>query len=393
MSYYYCYLLRSLNEKSKGTAYIGFSTTPAQRLRQHNGEIAAGAKKTSIKMPWKHVIIVGGFPNKIVGLQFEWQWQNPYSSRISSKLLNDPDKPQPERKIDGYSRKGIDRRNHGGYKNKITILCALLQHPLWAQLNLTVYIVDDDMRKIIYKLLSDSKLPKNITLCNITPAEVGSLKSTEKGDDYRKEFLTFLQSKAISNPQIRDSNNVSIQFLDIYCEHCSEAILHEDCIWKCIQCECIFHVNCTALYALDQKLQSPITTNSPNHLQSTTTNVLTNRGNSGSTAKKPRRKSIKVVPNQTPIIGMIERSFPGNKHLNSSSSNRVEDNEDEIVADEEEEEEGNEEGETIYSTAFGMIPRFGKCMNCQKEWPWTSLIQRFMVHVNKLRLSMRMARK
>lgn len=38
------YLLNSLNPAKKGRTYVGFTVNPERRLRQHNGEITAGAK-------------------------------------------------------------------------------------------------------------------------------------------------------------------------------------------------------------------------------------------------------------------------------------------------------------------------------------------------------------
>eukprot|EP00742_Colponemidia_sp_Colp-10_P004209 GILJ01004490.1.p1 GENE.GILJ01004490.1~~GILJ01004490.1.p1 ORF type:complete len:365 (-),score=30.14 GILJ01004490.1:120-1214(-) len=79
--FFCCYLLQSLNVKSKGATYIGFTNNPARRIRQHNGDIVSGARKTSRKRPWRMVCCVHGFPSKIAALQFEWAWQHPFVSR------------------------------------------------------------------------------------------------------------------------------------------------------------------------------------------------------------------------------------------------------------------------------------------------------------------------
>lgn len=76
-----CYLLRSVNPLHKFTTYIGFTTHPARRIRQHNGEIKAGAWRTSRKRPWEMVAVVTGFPSKTAALQFEWAWQHPKRSK------------------------------------------------------------------------------------------------------------------------------------------------------------------------------------------------------------------------------------------------------------------------------------------------------------------------
>jgi predicted GIY-YIG superfamily endonuclease len=74
--FYCCYLLSSLAPASKNKAYIGFTVDPARRLRQHNGGITGGAKKTKRKgRPWEQVMVVYGFPSAFLARQFEWHWQ------------------------------------------------------------------------------------------------------------------------------------------------------------------------------------------------------------------------------------------------------------------------------------------------------------------------------
>lgn len=75
-----CYLLRSL--ASPGKTYVGFTVNPARRLRQHNGEIKGGARRTRRGQPWEMVAFVHGFSSKVVALQFEWAWQHPTMSRF-----------------------------------------------------------------------------------------------------------------------------------------------------------------------------------------------------------------------------------------------------------------------------------------------------------------------
>jgi structure-specific endonuclease subunit SLX1 len=79
--FYACYLLLSLSPMSKNNVYVGSTPNPVRRLRQHNGEITGGAKKTLSKRPWQMVVVVYGFPSRLAALQFEWAWQNPHKSR------------------------------------------------------------------------------------------------------------------------------------------------------------------------------------------------------------------------------------------------------------------------------------------------------------------------
>jgi structure-specific endonuclease subunit SLX1 len=80
-------LLKSAHEKFKDETYIGFTDNPLKRIRQHNGLIKGGAKKTSKKRPWKLVLVISNFPNKILALKFEWAWQNPFTSKYTSEIV------------------------------------------------------------------------------------------------------------------------------------------------------------------------------------------------------------------------------------------------------------------------------------------------------------------
>ena len=75
-----CYLLRSLDPAHPGSTYIGYTTNPRRRIRQHNGEISAGAFRTQRKRPWQMIVVVSGFPTKVAAQQFEWAWQHSKTS-------------------------------------------------------------------------------------------------------------------------------------------------------------------------------------------------------------------------------------------------------------------------------------------------------------------------
>ena len=68
------YLLRSTTH---ARTYIGYSPSPAHRLRQHNGELSGGARKTRRGRPWKLQVVLSGFATKRSALQFEAAWQHP----------------------------------------------------------------------------------------------------------------------------------------------------------------------------------------------------------------------------------------------------------------------------------------------------------------------------
>ena len=63
--------------------YIGATKDPAHRLRQHNGELAGGAKATR-GHKWTQAFYLSGFPDWRTTLQFEWAWKH-YSRRLPIK--------------------------------------------------------------------------------------------------------------------------------------------------------------------------------------------------------------------------------------------------------------------------------------------------------------------
>lgn len=66
----YCvYILESLKN---GKTYVGKTYDIYIRLRQHNGEISGGAKKTEKHRPWRIICYVSGVPDSVTALQFEW---------------------------------------------------------------------------------------------------------------------------------------------------------------------------------------------------------------------------------------------------------------------------------------------------------------------------------
>lgn len=119
-SFYGVYLLYCLNERYKGRTYIGYTTDPNRRIKQHNGgRSAGGAARTSNRGPWAMTLIVHGFPNNISALRFEWAWQHP---KASVRLRHVPAKRAREKKFDFCLR----------------VLSAMLQTGPWRRLPLTV---------------------------------------------------------------------------------------------------------------------------------------------------------------------------------------------------------------------------------------------------------------
>ena len=119
-SFYGVYLLYCQNPRYKGRTYIGYTTDPNRRIKQHNGGRAAGgAGRTSNRGPWEMTLVVHGFPNSIAALRFEWAWQNPGRSR---RLRHVPAK----------------RAREVRFEHCLRVLSAMLRTAPWRRLPLTV---------------------------------------------------------------------------------------------------------------------------------------------------------------------------------------------------------------------------------------------------------------
>lgn len=77
---YTVYILRSTMRHA--SLYIGSTTDPPRRLKQHNGAIKGGAARTARPSlrPWEMVGLVSGFPGAVAALKFEWALTNPHLS-------------------------------------------------------------------------------------------------------------------------------------------------------------------------------------------------------------------------------------------------------------------------------------------------------------------------
>lgn len=77
-----CYLLQTKTLPMQ--TYVGATVDLDRRLRQHNGELVGGAKRTTaIKSGWERACHTEGFLTQVEALQFEWAWK--YHSRKCAK--------------------------------------------------------------------------------------------------------------------------------------------------------------------------------------------------------------------------------------------------------------------------------------------------------------------
>ena len=58
---WFVYVLRS---DSANRYYVGCTTNPARRIRQHNGEIKGGGRYTRTRRPWKGAALYGPYENQ-----------------------------------------------------------------------------------------------------------------------------------------------------------------------------------------------------------------------------------------------------------------------------------------------------------------------------------------
>jgi predicted GIY-YIG superfamily endonuclease len=67
---YYVYWITS-----ERRSYVGATVCPTKRLRQHNGELAGGARRTRGRGDWSFRCVVSGFRTWKEALQFEWAFK------------------------------------------------------------------------------------------------------------------------------------------------------------------------------------------------------------------------------------------------------------------------------------------------------------------------------
>lgn len=211
-TFYGCYLLES--EKQKQRAYIGFTMDPRRRLRQHNGEITAGAGKTRSGRPWKMVLCVWGFTNKIAALQFEFAWQHPaVCRRVKTTVAH--------LGFCKVSKRGRQLMVQGATRN-MQVLFQMLQVSPYCRMPLRLHVFDaDTFHQRMPRLPAVQQLPKHITITH------GCF------DDL--EHICAEMMKAMAQP-----------VTDILCSACRNEFRSGDRIVTCPSCEYPFHLSCAA---------------------------------------------------------------------------------------------------------------------------------------------------
>ena len=232
-SNFHCYLLKSLDPSHPYKTYIGFTTNPERRLRQHNGILKhGGALRTKrAGRPWEFVVVIGGFTDKICALQFEWAWQHPHKSRHVKKALSTLDAHHSKEKC--ISAITLFRRR--GAIAKLNILrllltkCSCFQHFAY-----TIYFFDQQWKTVFMDFCQQN----------------GSVLSSSI--DYQITSISTFQNDA----QNKQSNNLPNQsFVEKMtnkqskCQICDETYTEIPII--CSNCFSPYHVRCLANFILE----------------------------------------------------------------------------------------------------------------------------------------------
>jgi len=125
--FYATYLLtpRKPSTHHRTSTYVGFTVSPARRIRQHNRELEGGAAATDANKPWEMLCVLHGFSSASSALSFEWAWQHAYSSaktrECMAELIGEP-----------------GRGTACSVRRKLSEMCAMMFLPPWKGEHLTL---------------------------------------------------------------------------------------------------------------------------------------------------------------------------------------------------------------------------------------------------------------
>lgn len=82
---HYCYILY---DKTSHRTYVGYTTEPTRRLKQHNGNIKGGAKYTQTGI-WEYLVIIASpqFTHN-TALSFEWHVKHIKQYGINGRIIS-----------------------------------------------------------------------------------------------------------------------------------------------------------------------------------------------------------------------------------------------------------------------------------------------------------------
>jgi predicted GIY-YIG superfamily endonuclease len=82
---YLCYIIKSTLSPR---AYVGSTNDFPHRIRQHNGDLTGGAKRTHYGRPFTPICIITGFENQKEALKSEWRVAHPNCHRKKKYDIN-----------------------------------------------------------------------------------------------------------------------------------------------------------------------------------------------------------------------------------------------------------------------------------------------------------------
>lgn len=164
----------------------------------------------SRRRPWKHVCIIEGFPNKIIALQFEWQWQHPSVSRLVSNSQS------PTKK---------NKKLQRGWKNRLDAISIILSVPLWAQMRLSVHFFNDVAIDYFRNKHNFEKTP---------------LLRVQTSDNKAVDVM----HRRLQDEEDKRESTISKPIFD--CKICQSEVLMKDAIFFCSACGASVHLTCAA---------------------------------------------------------------------------------------------------------------------------------------------------
>ena len=92
MTEWVVYVIQSLEKRPRGLPgfhYVGCTTDPFRRIRQHNGELSGGGRYSAKHRPWRMRAIFGPYGNRSEALKAEYKLK--HSKRGTARVLWAPE--------------------------------------------------------------------------------------------------------------------------------------------------------------------------------------------------------------------------------------------------------------------------------------------------------------
>ncbi|KAL6879208.1 hypothetical protein J3F83DRAFT_725453 [Trichoderma novae-zelandiae] len=239
---YVVYVLRSTVKAT--SIYVGSTPNPPRRLRQHNGEVQGGAKRTSRDQyrPWEMVVLASGFPSSVAALKFEWALNNPH---LTTHI------PKEERITVATQRKrnGMPRRGPHSLKSIVSNLHLLTRVPSFSRWPLNIHFLSRDAHAAWERWTETSEMPVPPSLKILTDfgPSAGDPSTTSWG--IHSLALDYTPMKEY----IEKAHNVVSFEREGRCLHCNAEMQPNQGLYAMCPnegCEAMGHVDCWSKHAL-----------------------------------------------------------------------------------------------------------------------------------------------